>query len=309
MEVIEMRFKATNLLMGALIICLVATLAFAERPAGRQVPSGALSGRLSSPSFSGMDKGQPVGSGFRSTPRQERLSPSIWGNTSSEPSRAGSFGSMRGELIRTRADKPQIPQGSLSGERKSPSSWNNENTNPPTLELRRISEADKSYSAFAKATADLRNVPVGRTRDSSRVINRDDNRHRSDSFDFGFSHRNRDNVSVAVSSSHRDNDRHYRSYNYPAVASALAESARDRSHYGYNGYWYRPWSGLSVTYYSDGLGVYVNTGYPVRYNRVWVPGYWETYYMTEEFLNSCGEICYRYVPYSIWVSGYWSTSY
>ncbi|MCX7000977.1 MAG: hypothetical protein NT106_11905, partial [Candidatus Sumerlaeota bacterium] len=231
-----MRFKATNLLMGALIICLVATFAFAERPAGRQVPSGALSGRLSSPSFSGMDKGQPVGSGFRSTPRQDRLSPSIWGNISSKPSRADSFGSTRGELIRTHADKPQIPQESLSRERKSPGSWDNENT-----------KADKSY-----------NGPVGRTRNSSRVINRDDNRHRSDSFDFGFSHRDRDNVSVAVSSSHRDNDRHYRSYNY-----------RDRSHYGYNGYWYRPWSGLSVTYYSDGLGFYVNSGYPVRYTRVW----------------------------------------
>ena len=287
MEVIEMRFKATNLLVGALIICLVATLAFAERPAGRQVPSGALSGRPSIPSFSGMDKLQPVGSGFRSTPRQERPSPSIRGNTTSNPSRAGSFGSTRGEMIRTRADKPQIPQRSLSRERMSPGSWNNKNT-----------KADKSYSAFAKATADLRNVPVDRTRDSSRVINRDDNRHRSDSFDFGFSHRDRDNVSVAVSSSHRDNDRHYRSYNY-----------RDRNHYGYNGYWYRPWSGWGISYYSDGLGFYVNTGYPARYTRVWVPGYWETYYMTEEFLNSCGEICYRYVPYSIWVSGYWSTSY
>jgi len=287
MEVIEMRFKTTNLLMGALIICLVATLAFAERPAGRQVPSGALSGRLSSPSFSGMDKGQPVGSGFRSTPRQERLSPSIRSNTSSGTSGAGSFGGMRGEMIRTRVDKPQIPQESLSRERMSPGSWDNENTNPPTLKLRRISEADKSY-----------NVPVDRTRDSSRVINRDDNRHRLDSFDFGISHRDRDNVSVAVSSSHRDNDRHYRSYNY-----------RDRWHYRYDGRWYRPGSGWGISYYSDGLGFYVNSGYPVRYSRVWVPGYWETYYMTEEFLNSYGEICYRYVPYRIWVSGYWSTSY
>ena len=244
-----MRFKAINLLMGALVICLMATLAFAERTAGLKVPSGVMSGRPSSPSFSGR---QPGGSGFCSTPQQERLSPSIRGNTSSGTSRAGSFGSMRGEMTRTRADNPQIPQGSLN-----------------------------------------------RTHDSSRIINRDDNHYRSDSFNYGFTHRDRDNVSVAVGSSHRDNDRHhYRSYNY-----------RDRWHYRYDGHWYRPWWGWGVSYYSDGLGFYVNSGYPVRYSRVWVPGYWETYYVTEEFLNSSNEICYRYVPYRIWVSGYWSTSY
>lgn len=243
-----MRFKAINLLMGALIICLVATTVFAERTMKFQAPSGKLSGRPSSFSFSGR---QPGSSGFRPTAKQERLSPRIWGSTSSSPSRAGSFGGMRDGMMRTRADKPRIPQGSLN-----------------------------------------------RNRVSSRVFNREDNRHRSGSLDFRFSHRQREPVSVAVSRSRRDNDHHYRNYNY-----------RGRWHYGYNGYWYYPWSGLGVSYYWDGLGFYVNSGYPLSYTYVWVPGYWQTYYVTEEFLNSNGRICYRYVPYRIWVSGYWGIRY